>query len=141
MLLRELRGFPKAALAADQSRNQDLISGCYGAFNARDLDAALQGLHPEVDWPNAIDGGRVRGHDELRRYWTRQFAAIDPYVEPEGFAEDEQGRVVVDVHQVVRDLHGEVLADQRIQHVYSVRDGLIERMDIREAKEGGVARS
>ena len=120
---------------ADPSQNRELISSCYAAFNARDLDAALAGLHPEVDWPNAIAGGRVHGPEEVRRYWTEQFEAIDPHVEPVGFAEDQQGRTIVDVHQVVRDLDGTVLADQRIQHVYSVRDGLIKRMDIREANE------
>ena len=128
-------------MVGDHAQTRELISRCYAAFNARDLGVALEGMHPEVDWPNAIEGGRVRGHDEIRRYWTRQFQAIDPQVEPERFAEDEQGRVVVDVHQIVRDLDGRVLADQRIQHVYSVRHGLIERMDIREAKDGETART
>jgi ketosteroid isomerase-like protein len=50
-----------------------VIRRCYAAFNARDLDAALGGVHADVDWPNAIDGGRVRGHEEVRGYWTRQF--------------------------------------------------------------------
>ena len=44
----------------------DLIRRAYAAFNARDLDSALSALHRDVDWLNAIDGGRVRGHDEVR---------------------------------------------------------------------------
>jgi hypothetical protein len=55
----------------------------------------------------------------------------DPRVEPQAFSDDEQGRIVVDVHQVVRDLDGSVIADQRVQHVYSISAGLIARMDIR----------
>ena len=35
----------------------------YAAFNARDIDAALAGMHPEVDWPNGWEGGRVHGRD------------------------------------------------------------------------------
>jgi len=57
---------------------------------------------------------------------------IDSRVEPEGFAEDEDGHVVVDVHQVVHDLDGNLLSDGHVQHVYTFREGLVERMDIRE---------
>jgi hypothetical protein len=49
-----------------------------------------------------------------------------------GFSDDGAGRTVVDVHQVVRDMTGKVLVDHLVQHVYSFRGGLIERMDIRE---------
>jgi SnoaL-like domain len=35
----------------------------YEAFNARDVEAALALMHSDVDWPNAIEGGRVHGHD------------------------------------------------------------------------------
>ena len=72
----------------------------------RDVHAALDALHPEVDWPNAFDGGRVRGHDEIRRYWMSQFEVINPRVEPQTVYEEEQGRIVVDVRQVVCDLEG-----------------------------------
>jgi hypothetical protein len=113
------------------SAHHDQIRTCYAAFNARDLDAALAGLHPDVDWPNAIDDGRLHGHAEVRDYWTRQFETIDPRVEPQAISEDQQGRIVVDVHQVVRDLQGGVIADQHVQHIYTIRAGLIARMDIR----------
>ena len=102
------------------------------AFNTRDVDAALEGVHPDVDWPNAIDGGRLRGHEDVREYWQRQFETIDPQVEPQAFSEDEQGRIVVDVHQVVRDLAGDVIADEHVQHIYTLSSGLITRMDIRQ---------
>jgi len=38
---------------------------------------------------------------------------------------------VVEVRQVVRDRAGTVMAEQTVQHVYLIRDGLIQRMDIR----------
>ncbi len=104
----------------------------YVAFNARDLDAALAGMHPDVDWPNAFEGGRVHGHAAVRAYWTRQFTLVDPRVVPEGFDVDAEGRTVVDVHQVVRDPDGNLLADTRLEHVYTLRDGLVERMDVRD---------
>jgi hypothetical protein len=114
----------------DQASRRAVIERCYAAFNSRDLNAALAGLHPNVDWPNALDGGRVLGHEAVRRYWERQFEAIDPSVEPLALAEDERGRVVVEVHQVVRDLDGNVLVDQELRHVYTFSEGLVIRMDI-----------
>jgi ketosteroid isomerase-like protein len=104
----------------------------YAAFNARDIDAALAAMHPDVDWPNAWEGGRVHGHEAVREYWTRQFAAIDPHVEPRSFTRTEDGRIAVEVHQVVRSPAGEVLADRTVTHVYALRDGLVERMDVVE---------
>jgi hypothetical protein len=115
------------------SGHEDLIRACYAAFNARDLDAALAGLNADADWPNAVDGGRVRGREAVREYWSRQFETIDPHVEPQAFSEDELGRIVVDVHQIVRDLDGEVIADQNVQHIYTISAGLIARMDIGSA--------
>jgi ketosteroid isomerase-like protein len=109
--------------------SEELLRHAYRAFNDRDLDAALALMHPDVDWPDAIEGGRVRGHDEVRAYWERQFETTDPHVEPKRFAE-EGGRFAVDVHQVVRDADGTLLADQRVRHVFTLRDGLIERMEI-----------
>jgi hypothetical protein len=108
----------------------DLVYRAYAAFNARDLGAALSAMHPEVDWPNAVEGGRILGHEEIRHYWMRQFEVSDPRAEPQNVSDDERGRVVVHVRQVVRDLEGTVIADDRVQHVYDIRDGLIARMDI-----------
>lgn len=114
-----------------QDSIERLLRRAYAAFNARDIDGALVLMHADVDWPNGMEGGRELGHDAVRAYWTRQFGLIDSHVEPVGFTEDDEGRVVVDVDQVVRDLDGELLSEQRVRHVYTVRDGLIVRMDIR----------
>jgi ketosteroid isomerase-like protein len=111
---------------------EQLLRLAYEAFNARDIEGALALMHPDVDWPNGMEGGRELGHEAVRAYWTRQFRLIDSHVEPVGFSEDEPGRVVVDVDQVVRKLDGELLSEQRVQHVYTLRDGLIARMDIRD---------
>ncbi len=109
-----------------------LLRRAYAAFNARDIDAIIAVMHPDVDWPNAWEGGRVHGHAAVRSYWARQFEAIDARVDPQRFALAPDGRVVTDVHQVVRDRSGAIVADRTVQHVYRVRDGLIEHMAVRE---------
>src|SRR5215208_2784021 len=103
----------------------------YAAFNARDIDAALRLMRADVEWPNGMEGGSVRGHDEVRAYWTRQWGLIDPHVEPLELSA-ERGALVAEVRQVLRDLAGAVLADRIVHHVYAFDDaGLVRRMDIR----------
>jgi hypothetical protein len=69
-------------------------------------------MHRDVDWPNAMEGTRIQGHTAVRAYWTRQLGEIDSHVEPQRFERDAGGRVVVDVHGVVRDTAGRPIADQ-----------------------------
>jgi ketosteroid isomerase-like protein len=110
---------------------EDTLRSAYRAFNARDIEAAVQLMHPEVDWPNAWEGGRVVGRAAVRDYWNRQFATISSTVEPEGFTEELDGSVTVDVHQVVHDARtGELLSDSRVRHRYRLKDGLVVRMDV-----------
>jgi ketosteroid isomerase-like protein len=116
------------------TQEERLLRRAYEAFNARDIEGALELMRPDVDWPNGMEGGRERGRAAVRAYWTRQFGLIASHVEPEGFEEDGEGRMVVEVHQVVRDLEGAVLSDGRVRHAYTFRDGLVARMDIEEAK-------
>ena len=110
----------------------ELLKRAYAAFNARDLDAALATMQPDVVWPNGMEGGVVHGHEGVRAYWTRQWGMIDPHVEPKTFTPDSSGRIVVGVRQVVRELSGKVLLDRMVEHVYTLKDGLIQTMDIRE---------
>lgn len=112
--------------------DQALLEDLYRAFNARNIDAALAGMHADVDWPNGMEGGRVSGHSEVRAYWTRQWTMIDPHVAPLKFERDSAGRTVVTVHQVVRHLTGEVVADTIVQHAYVIEGGLIRAMEIRK---------
>jgi ketosteroid isomerase-like protein len=105
----------------------------YAAFNARDIDTALAGMTEDVDWPNAWEGGYVKGREEVRAYWTRQWEAVDSRVEPVAFADRPNGDVEVQVHQSGRDAAGNVLFDQQVVHVYAYRGDLVERMMIEDA--------
>src|SRR5919106_359481 len=103
---------------------EEILRSAYRAFNARDIGAALELMHPEVDWPNAWEGGRVVGYAAVRDYWNRQFAAISGKAEPEGFTEEADGAITVDVHQVVHDATtGELISDSRVLHRYRLDDG------------------
>jgi hypothetical protein len=108
----------------------ELLHAAYAAFNARDIDAALALMTPDVAWPKAFKGGFVRGPEEVRAYWTEQWSEIDPHVEPVFFYSEEIGRILVDVHQVVRDLAGAVLVDEHVGHRFTLEHGLIQAMEV-----------
>jgi SnoaL-like domain len=110
---------------------EELLRATYKAFNARQIDDVLANLHPLVDWPNGMEGGRIHGREDVRDYWTRQWKMLDPHVEPITITEHATGETDVEVQQVVRDLAGNLLVDQIVHHVYTIRHGLIEKMEIR----------
>ncbi len=113
------------------SAEEQFLKRLYERFNARDLDALLAMMRPDVVWANGMEGGYVHGRDGVRDYWTRQWRLVDPHVEPIGFSAGRDGEIEVEVHQVVRDLKGHVLADKMVGHIFRIDAGLITRFDIR----------
>jgi nuclear transport factor 2 (NTF2) superfamily protein len=113
--------------------NETLLKKAYDAFNARNINAVLLLMHTDVHWPNGWEGGYVDGHEQVREYWARQWKEIDPHVEPLAFKEREDGRIEVEVHQVVKDLRGKLLSDGIVKHVYTIEDNLIKNMEIEKA--------
>ena len=111
-----------------------LIAQAYSAFNHRDIDSALALMSENVSWPKASEGGRVVGKEEIRAYWTRQWQQFDPHVEPLEVIERQGGITDVRVHQLVKSLAGDVLSDSEVWHVYTIANGLIERMDLKESQ-------
>ena len=74
----------------------------------------------------------MHGHQGVRDYWTRQWAAINPRVDPIDFNTDDAGFIVVRVHQVVRDKEGTILSDTMVEHRYRLENGLIKSMEIKK---------
>jgi SnoaL-like protein len=107
-----------------------LLRAAYAAFNSRNVGAALALMAANVTWPKAFKGGFAHGPDEIRAYWTEQWKEIDPHVEPIGFYPQDASHVLVHVHQVVRDLSGSEIADERVGHRFTIDDGLIRAMEI-----------
>ena len=113
---------------------QTLIAQAYSAFNHRDIESALSLMSENVSWPKASEGGRVVGKEEIRSYWTRQWKEFDPHVEPLEVIDHEGGITEVKVRQLVRSPRGDVLSDSEVWHVYTIANGLIERMDLKEGE-------
>jgi nuclear transport factor 2 (NTF2) superfamily protein len=108
----------------------ELLRRLYDRFNARDMETLLSAMQEDVIWANGMEGGHVHGREGVRNYWTRQWAMIDPYVEPVEFSKGPEGEITVQAHQIVRDLNGNLLADKLVDHVFRLENGLVQRFDI-----------
>jgi hypothetical protein len=96
------------------------------------METLLSAMQEDVIWANGMEGGHVHGREGVRSYWTRQWAMVDPHVEPVEFSKGAESELIVVVHQIVRDLNGHVLADRLVGHIFRLENGLVQRFDIRE---------
>ncbi len=122
-------------------RDVETLKNIYARFNARDIDGVLAVLADDVAWANGMDGGHVHGREAVREYWTRQWAMVDPHVEPVGFRTAANGAIVAEVLQTIRDLDGNSLQgqalglkDKTVGHVFRLVDGKVTRFDIEDAE-------
>lgn len=119
------------AQADTESPEVELLRQVYAAFNRQEIETVLAKMHPDVDWPNGWEGGWVHGRAEVREYWKRQFQQIHSRVEPRAFRIEQDGRIAIDVHQIVHDKSGKLVADRMVEHVYQFEADLIRSMEIR----------
>ena len=131
--MRRLAISPGRAWESDMKMQDEIESlrRLYDRFNARDMETLLSAMQEDVIWANGMEGGHVHGREGVRSYWTRQWAVIDPHVEPVEFSEGPEGEIIVEVHQIVRDPNGALLADKLVGHIFRFEKGLVQRFDIR----------
>ncbi len=109
---------------------QTTIRHIYELFNKRDIDSIFLYMTEDVHWPNSWEGGYVNGYEEVRDYWTRQWKEVNPTVMPVSITEMSDEKVNVEVHQVVKDMKGNLLFDGTIHHVYTFENGKVKSMEI-----------
>jgi uncharacterized protein (TIGR02246 family) len=113
-----------------EQTTSDLLRRAYAAFNARDADGGAALMADDVTWPNVADGSFVHGRDAVREHWREQFEAVDPRIELLAVDPGRDGSARASVRQVVRSKDGETISDERLDHVYTIHDGLIQRMEL-----------
>ncbi|CAN5390913.1 nuclear transport factor 2 family protein [soil metagenome] len=116
------------------SGHQQFLQDLYDAFNKREIETIISLMRSDVKWANGLEGGFVYGRDAVREYWTNQFKDIQPELETLDFETDEQNRNVVTVHQIVRDLQGNLLAEMTVRQIFTIEDGLISVYEIGETE-------
>ena len=116
------------------SSDQQFLQNLYDAFNKREIETIISVMRPDVKWANGLEGGFVYGRDAVREYWTNQFKMIQPELETLNFETDEKNRNIVTVHQIIRDLQGNLLADATVQQIFTIENGLISLYEIGETE-------
>lgn len=111
--------------------HENIIQRAYNAFNARDIDGVLSLMDNGVHWPNGWEGGYVEGHDEVREYWTRQWKEVNPIVTPLSMQTTNDGKIDVEVRQLVKDMKGNIVFDGIVHHVYTFQNDKIKSMEIK----------
>lgn len=116
------------------SEHQEFLQNLYDAFNRREIETLISLMRPDVKWANGLEGGFVYGRDAVREYWTSQFKEIRAELETLKFETDAQNRNVVTVHQTIKDLAGNVLADVTVHQIFTIENGLISVYEIGETE-------
>jgi hypothetical protein len=116
------------------NEHQQFLQNLYDAFNKREIETIIALMRSDVKWANGLEGGFVYGRDAVREYWTNQFKDIQPELETLKFETDEKNRNIVTVHQIIKDLQGNVLADVTVHQIFTIEDGLISLYEIGETE-------
>lgn len=116
------------------SLNQQFLQNLYQAFNKGEIETIISVMHPDVKWANGVEGGFVYGRDAVREYWTNQYKVIQVQLKTLKFETDENNRNIVTVHQVIKDLQGNLLAEATVQQIFTIKDGLISLYEIGETE-------
>lgn len=112
-----------------------LLTNLFAAFNRRDFATFSAGLHEQVDWPDQMRGERIVGREAMRAYWAMQDQVIRVEANPIDMVVEDDGRVRVEVNQVVRGPTGSLWTDIQVRQYYTLRDGLVSRMDVARLEE------
>jgi ketosteroid isomerase-like protein len=99
----------------------------YEAFNRGDMELALKALDPAVeisDRAEAPDPQRYAGIEGALRAFEHVSEGFEGYsIEPEEFIDGGTGEIVVQVRQRGRGTASGIEVEDRLFHVWSVRDG------------------
>ena len=112
------------------SESIELLYEAYQAMNTRDVEAALALMWDDVEWSDGTPDGHVDGREAVRKFLQNEWRRHPPHVEPVGLEDRPNGNIVMHVHELVKDSHGNIQANHTIKHTYTLKDGLIKRMAI-----------
>lgn len=114
--------------------DEDRIARLYEAFNARDFDRCFAMMTPDVSWPDELENGRLEGIGSVKTYFSSLTAPLRAHYEPISLFTPAPHRVDVLSRQVITSAaDGTVWSSTRARHSYTLRDGLVSRMDSEQA--------
>lgn len=112
--------------------NEEFLNNLYDKFNRREIEDVLLLLAEDVKWANGMEGGYLYGRDNIREYWSRQFEVFRPQLDILRVETENSGKTVVTVHQIVKDLDGNILVDKTVEQIFTFENDLIKSYEIGE---------
>jgi uncharacterized protein len=110
----------------------------YEAFNRGDWEAAFRAAHPDVELKTAdrvTSPGTYRGREEVKRFFDDLFEPFDEVTaEPQEFF-DHGDQIVVFVRARLRPKGSSALVENRIGHLWTMRDGKVLRFEVFPERE------
>ncbi|MBX3479139.1 MAG: nuclear transport factor 2 family protein [Caulobacter sp.] len=102
------------------------LEALYEAYNRGDIDTVLAGMAPDVEWFDELAGVQMKGLEALEAYWREQVGLITTEVLPLSIRALDDGRIVLEGVQTVRNPEGQEWSTQKVTHIYRFDpDGLI----------------
>jgi ketosteroid isomerase-like protein len=121
----------------------DRVMRGYEAFNRGDLDSAIEGFDPDIEWlgPDMLPEDQVyRGPDGVKRFWDSWRDVFDDFrIEIDEMI--EAGDHVIVMARVAgrgKDSGAEVTTPS-FAHVWTIRDELMVRMEMLPSKKDAFA--
>lgn len=110
--------------------DEDRIAQLYDAYNGRDFDRCMAMLADDVEWPDEVESGVVKGREAVHAYFTDVTAPLRAHYDLISLDVDAQGRVSVLSRQTIASAaDGSLWSSTRVLHRFTLRDGLITRME------------
>jgi ketosteroid isomerase-like protein len=113
--------------------NVDTLRALYEALNSSDLEAVVQGLHPDIEIRSAFGGeldieSTYRGRDGMREFIETAWRGFELAIEPLEVISAPGDRIVAVERWQLRGRDG-VETEHQLTDVYAFRDGLVVRVD------------
>jgi ketosteroid isomerase-like protein len=107
----------------------EIVRDLYAAMNARDLKAAVEFVHPEVEWipDRRVGEGPIRGRESVLRFFTDTAEMFDHLVAEIERLSEIDDRVLAFIRVEGSGGLSGAGFDIRIGHLWTLRDGLVIR--------------
>ena len=116
-------------LRAVAPENSDIVGRLIDAWNQRDLEAALEEMHPECEVRPVEATETLRGHDGVAAAFRDWFEAFEEFMmEPEDFIA-RGDRVLVPMRQRARGKGSGLEIEERFFQLFTLREGKIFRFE------------